>query len=419
MKKKRLFFYLIDFFPRFDACDGSSILNYTNLRAYYDLGYEIEVIYLQTDHRHPFDPDDTLPGVEWTHLFSPSRAIRNFPLRIAYHLGLPARYAFDYYFSRRQQIRQVLVNKATENPNALHHIDNLATATCAGRLKDLKWIWSPHDIESELRVARIEIDKDLGRARRISDRTQIRVLKKAEHFAASRSKLMLIHAWQELEEIRSWGKFEHAQYFPMSWTDEHLLERKRQFGQDGKLILFHIGSVDALASYRSLEFIIQEVFPRISETIRSRVELWIVGKFSEHKRSVHIRQLADVYPNIKILGFQKNSKQYYACADLQLVGSTVATGIRTRIVESFVYGLPVLSTPTGAQGLLEIRDGENILLAASADEFAAEITDIALNPNKLESIAKASRKTYNEHMSRAVTAKRLRKLLHKFTLLLL
>jgi glycosyltransferase involved in cell wall biosynthesis len=43
--------------------------------------------------------------------------------------------------------------------------------------------------------------------------------------------------------------------------------------------------------------------------------------------------------------------------------------MRVKILDAWQWGLPVVSTPIGAEGI-EVKDGANILLASDAREFA-------------------------------------------------
>jgi glycosyltransferase involved in cell wall biosynthesis len=56
--------------------------------------------------------------------------------------------------------------------------------------------------------------------------------------------------------------------------------------------------------------------------------------------------------------------------------------MRVKILDAWLWGVPIVSTPIGAEGI-EVRDGENILIADGAPAFAAAtlrlLTDEALN----------------------------------------
>ena len=61
---------------------------------------------------------------------------------------------------------------------------------------------------------------------------------------------------------------------------------------------------------------------------------------------------------------------YYAAARAAIVPIRAGGGSRIKILEAFAYGVPVISTAIGAEGLA-VEDGRHLLIADSARDFAA------------------------------------------------
>ena len=99
--------------------------------------------------------------------------------------------------------------------------------------------------------------------------------------------------------------------------------------------------------------------------------------------------------------------------DLQIVASTVASGLQTRIVESLAQGLPVLASETAAQGLEHLRSGQDIIIVRAAGEFADAIRALADNRNRIDQLSMAGRRFYERHHSRHHVAGRLRNYLSR------
>ena len=53
--------------------------------------------------------------------------------------------------------------------------------------------------------------------------------------------------------------------------------------------------------------------------------------------------------------------------------------MRVKILDAWLWGLPIVSTPIGAEGI-EILDGENILLADDAHAFAQATLRLLTHP---------------------------------------
>jgi glycosyltransferase involved in cell wall biosynthesis len=73
-----------------------------------------------------------------------------------------------------------------------------------------------------------------------------------------------------------------------------------------------------------------------------------------------------------MVGEVEDVRPYYQAAWLQVVPLRIGGGTRLKIVESLGMRTSVVSTSLGAQGL-NLKDGESIVLADTADTFALEV----------------------------------------------
>jgi glycosyltransferase involved in cell wall biosynthesis len=105
---------------------------------------------------------------------------------------------------------------------------------------------------------------------------------------------------------------------------------------------------------------------------------------------------------------------YYQQSDVQIVSSTDAAGLRTRIVESFAYGLPVLSTTVGAGGIRGIKSGEHLLIADTPEEFAESFALLIESPERLSGLARGGLDFYMKNQSRAAVASELSRCLRQY-----
>jgi GT2 family glycosyltransferase len=65
-------------------------------------------------------------------------------------------------------------------------------------------------------------------------------------------------------------------------------------------------------------------------------------------------------------------------------------GMRVKILEAFASGIPVVSTPLGAEGI-SVQQGVHLMLAASPEEFAAATLDLLQNPEAASAMARNAR----------------------------
>ena len=94
-----------------------------------------------------------------------------------------------------------------------------------------------------------------------------------------------------------------------------------------------------------------------------RYILRIVGKWSDKTK----KHLCSQYRNIEFMGFVENLYDVLQGTTM-IVPIRIGSGIRMKILEAASYGVPVVSTYVGAEGLM-LREGKDILLADNPDLF--------------------------------------------------
>ena len=89
-------------------------------------------------------------------------------------------------------------------------------------------------------------------------------------------------------------------------------------------------------------------------------------------------------PSITVTGYVPDPTPYLAAADAFVVPLHAGGGMRVKILDAWLWGLPIVSTSIGAEGM-EICAGENLLIANDAPAFAAAVirclADPVLNAN--------------------------------------
>ena len=78
---------------------------------------------------------------------------------------------------------------------------------------------------------------------------------------------------------------------------------------------------------------------------------------------------------ITVTGTVPDVRRYYRDALAAVVPVTTAGGTRIKILEAMAAGVPVVSTPLGAEGL-DVTSDENILFAQTAPEWTARLRSL-------------------------------------------
>ena len=97
-----------------------------------------------------------------------------------------------------------------------------------------------------------------------------------------------------------------------------------------------------------------------------------------------------VDPQVEFTGYVEDIRPVVASASALVAPLKFGGGTRLKILEAMALGTPVVSTPTGAEGI-DAENGVHLLLGESADDLAAQTAKILSDPEFGEWIAKNAR----------------------------
>ena len=387
---------------------GASLRYYSNVRAYLDLGFEVEVIQVATA-ADGSEPSPDLSPVVWSRVIEPAPP-PSLLGRLLFRAGVPRRAAVAYFFQKHGLVSREAEARRRGAPAAVFHFEGESIANVVPWLpKSARAVWSLHDLPSTVSAATTRIACEAqGRPPSVAEQRELRFAGRVERFMARHAPLVLCIAEHDCERLRTeWG-CGPVEYLPMSIPGDGAGRGAGGWLHGGRLRLLHLGSVSHLPSYRSLEFLFERVFPLLPPRVLERLTVDVVGRLDrENERARRILGLAEAYPNVTFRGFVDDVVPYYRNSDLQVVASTDASGLRTRTIESFAYGLPVLSTTVGARGIARLTAGEHLLIADDAPQFVEHLSRLLDSPETLERFSRSGRDFYERNQSRTTVANAL------------
>lgn len=146
-------------------------------------------------------------------------------------------------------------------------------------------------------------------------------------------------------------------------------------------VLF-VGTFKWLPNKEAVEEIVTKIWPLVLQKLPS-AKLRIVG-FSPTPR---IQSFAKD-PSIEVLGAIKDIRTAFATSHVLLAPIRSGKGTRYKVLEAMITGTPVVATPLAAEGL-DLKDGQNVLLATTAQELSEKVVRL-LKDEKLQlKLAKA------------------------------
>jgi len=141
----------------------------------------------------------------------------------------------------------------------------------------------------------------------------------------------------------------------------------------GATNVLHLGTMFWPPNVEGVAWFAREVWPRVRQQV-PQASLTIVGKNPPEA----VRRLVQDGTGIQVTGYVADPLPYLEEAGAFIVPLFSAGGMRVKIVDGWRWGLPVISTSIGAEGI-RYRDSENILIADTADSFARAVAQVLLD----------------------------------------
>jgi glycosyltransferase involved in cell wall biosynthesis len=125
------------------------------------------------------------------------------------------------------------------------------------------------------------------------------------------------------------------------------------------------------------------------------------------KPTKRVSALAAAQPDVvTVTGTVPDVRPYMAACGVFVVPLRVGSGMRVKILNAMAMGLPVVSTTLGAEGIA-VTQGENILLADTAGDFAEAVGLVLTYPAFAERLGRAARDLVVERYAREISEQKL------------
>jgi sugar transferase (PEP-CTERM/EpsH1 system associated) len=145
-------------------------------------------------------------------------------------------------------------------------------------------------------------------------------------------------------------------------------------GDFGPASLVFTGTLDYRPNIDALRWFVGEALPLIRRR-RPDARLLVVGRAA----GPAVQALGDG-EGVEVVGEVPDVRPYIDGSAVYVVPMRIGGGSRLKLLEALAMEAPVVSTPMGAEGVEGLRDGEQLLLAASATEFAEAVLRLIADP---------------------------------------
>ena len=151
--------------------------------------------------------------------------------------------------------------------------------------------------------------------------------------------------------------------------------------------LLFIGSFAHLPNLLAAEFFVNEVWPRLRG---ARLHVIAGARHDYHLERSQVK-LDLSGAGMEVDGFVSDVRPAYARAAVVIAPLRASAGTNIKILEAMAMGKAIVSTRAGVNGL-DLKPGEDFVLAESADEFARAVEALLDDPAECARLGAAARR---------------------------
>ncbi|MEH7072273.1 glycosyltransferase family 4 protein, partial [Priestia megaterium] len=164
---------------------------------------------------------------------------------------------------------------------------------------------------------------------------------------------------------------------PMAYdTDKTKIRSKYQENQ----IVF-VGKMDIPHNVAAVLYFCEKIWP-IVKRANSSLEFHIIGK----NPIKSVLELENKYEGVKVVGPVADIEESIKNSAVFVAPLVFGTGIKTKVIEALSYGVPVVTTSIGAEGI-DFKNGHHMYVSDIEGEFANHIISLTKSEKLNESFS--------------------------------
>lgn len=155
--------------------------------------------------------------------------------------------------------------------------------------------------------------------------------------------------------------------------------------------ILHLGTMYWPPNIEGVLWFANTVWPKVRAQVPA-TRLTIVGKNPPQA----VRELENRSPGVSVTGYVRDPAGYLEQASVFVVPLHSGGGMRVKILDGWRWGLPIVSTSIGAEGL-EYVDGDNLLIADGEEAFASAVVRVLQEPGLAQRLRQGGRRWVEEN----------------------
>jgi glycosyltransferase involved in cell wall biosynthesis len=206
--------------------------------------------------------------------------------------------------------------------------------------------------------------------------TQAVLVKKLEFSLMRKSNITILTSPVEYEILNKENELSTFAILPNIHAESE--NHVEPFGKRNDIMF--IGSFLHDPNVDAVKYFINEILPNIKQKIQN-VKFFIIGS----NPTEEIKKLAS--DDVIVTGFVKDLQPFYDKYRVMVAPLRYGAGIKGKVTQSLTKGLPLITTPIGAEGM-NLIDGEHCMISENPDEFAEKTIQVYNNEKLWSKLSK-------------------------------
>ena len=165
--------------------------------------------------------------------------------------------------------------------------------------------------------------------------------------------------------------------------------------------LIFCGSLDYAPNKNGLLWFYEMIWPKLKMAVKG-ITLTVIGRNGHDNAYAPLK----IDPQINFVGEVLDVTPYYHKNNIAIVPLLEGSGTRLKILEAMSFGLPVVSTSIGAEGINYILN-KNIIIANTLEEFERGIKLVTSNKKLSKTISKKAHQLINNKYQWSVIVEKM------------
>ena len=241
------------------------------------------------------------------------------------------------------------------------HFDFINTSFYRNSISNIPSVFFPHDAMSMLFFRNIKAERNIFR--KFYTYTQYKKMSQYEKEIIPKFDKTIVVSPKDRNWLLSINSNFDIEIIPNGVDAEYFYPFNIE--EDFPSVIFR-GIMDFVPNVDAAVYFAKEIFPLIQKEIPN-VKYYIVGPNPAKK----IKQI--VSEKTIITGYVEDIRPYIAKTTVNVCPMRIGSGIKNKILEAMAMAKPTVATSIAIEGIPDVTDGENILIADTPKEFAKKV----------------------------------------------